>query len=289
MIDPRSSLSENICHRKSATSLDANKDNSKQILSMPTSQKRKMPITSSHQHIRSQDSYATKLNLDDTTNQLNNATIKCSLKEKNPSRASTSSYSVMASRRRQQKQVYTTEHIFSTCPKCHRSKVEESEANSSTSNSTSSRRIHRRSWPLYSHSTSKKMSPPISPSKLGGRQSRSRSPSKKPKLKPCETSFKRPALNMSIDTLPPTRVKKTSLSKSLKRNVRPKNTGDNISTNPFPPIPLTWRRSDRSIWDDSAAQLLDMTTNFLKQMPKVSFIPSPFSWEGISFNTANEI
>ena len=275
MIESRSTQSENVCHIKPATSLDANKDNEKQISSLPTSQKRKLPISLSQQQIRSQDKDTTKANLNNVTNQLNTAMIKCSLKEKTPSNASTSSYSVMAFRRRQQKQVYTTENIFSTCPKCHRSKVEESEAMLSTNNSTSSRRTQRRSWPLYSHSTSKKMSPPISPSKFGARQSRSRSPSKKPKLKPRETSFKRPAPNMSIDNLPSTRIK-TSLSKSLKRNTRPKNPGDNISTNPFPPIPLTWRRSDRSIWDDSAAQLLDMTTNFLKQIPKVSFIPRPF-------------
>ena len=275
MIDSRSPRSGNVCHKKPASSLDSNKDNAKQILSLPTSQKRKLPIISSQQQIRSQDIDATKPSLDDTTNQLNTAMIKCSLKQKTLSRASTSSYSVMASRRRQQKQVYTTENIFSTCPKCHRSKVEESEAISCSNNSTSSRRMQRRSWPLYSHSTSKKMSPPISPSKFGARQSRSRSPSKKPKLKPRETSLKRPAPNMSIDNLPSTRIK-TSLSKSLKRTTRPKNPGDNISTNPFPPIPLTWRRSDRSIWDDSAAQLLDMTSNFLKQIPKVSFISNPF-------------
>ena len=113
MIDPRSPRSGNVCHERPASSLDTNKDNAKQILSLPTLQKRKLPIVSSQQQIRSQDNDPTKPSLDDATNQLNTAMIKCSLREKTPSRASTSSYSVMAFRRRQQKQVYTTENILS--------------------------------------------------------------------------------------------------------------------------------------------------------------------------------
>ena len=267
MIEPQISQSENVSLEKAEPSLDKQEDSLKQILSLPASQKRKLSINLSQNETRSPAN--DNEHIDCSVNQLNTAMKKCSLKEKAPSRSSTSSYSVMVCKRRQQKHVYQTEHMFPTCQKCRGIKTEELGGHSSTNNGTTTRRIQRRSWPLYSHSTSKKLSPPISPLKNVGRQNRSRSPSKRPKLKAQETCIKRPSVSMAVEKLPSTKAK-GSFKKPHKRITGTKQPGDNISNYLFPPMPLTWRRSDRSIWDDSAAHLLDMTSNFLKQIPKVS-------------------
>ena len=267
MIEPQISQSENVSLGKAEPSIDKQDDSLKQILSQPAPQKRKLSINLSQNETRSPIN--DKEYIDCAANQLNTAMKRCSLKEKAPTRSSTSSYSVMVCKRRQQKHVYQTEHIFPTCQKCRGIKTEELSGHASSNNGATPRRIQRRSWPLYSHSTSKKLSPPISPLKNVGRQSRSRSPSKRPKLKGQETCIKKPSMSIAVEKMPSTKAK-GSLKKSHKLIKGTKQPGDNISNYPFPPMPLTWRRSDRSIWDDSAAHLLDMTSNFLKQIPKVS-------------------
>ena len=241
-------------------------DNSVQILSLPTSQARNLPISLSQLEGRSQsnDNFTTHKEIDFATNNLNYSLRKCSIKEKSPHRSSATSYSVMLCKRKQQKHVYNTEHLFPTCQKCHRIKMEESEEKVSTT----TRRMQRRSWPLYSHSTSKKLSPPISPSKNSCRKSRSKSPLKSQNLNPRDSSLNKTPVHKPEENFPLTKLKR-SMKKPRKRHPGNRQPGDNISNNPFPPIPLTWRRPDRSIWEDSAAHLLDMTTSFLKQIPKV--------------------
>ena len=65
----------------------------------------------------------------------------------------------------------------------------------------------------------------------------------------------------------PRKIKRSNFAPRLKHKP-----GDTISNHEFPPMPVAWRKSNRSIWDDSAAHLLDMTMNFLKNIPKVKQI-----------------
>ena len=206
-----------------------------------------------------------------STNALEESFKRCSLEIK-PSCNSETSYSVMHYKRKQQKQIFTTEHLLPTCQKC-RSELEEGQEVQTNSNSRS-RKMQRRSWPLYSHSISKKMSPPISPIKSGQLKSRKGSKSPASPCKDQELKVQIPIVSNSNATKPECKMPLKKLKRNLKRNYNKnrKNlqTGDTISFNPFPPIPITWRSSNRSLWDDSAAHLLDMTTSFLKKIPKVT-------------------
>ena len=90
------------------------------------------------------------------TSSLEDSFERCSLSNKPPLRSSSTSYSVMLHKRRQQKQIFTTEHLFSTCHKC-RSKMEEGHEKPLVNSTTRSRRIQRRSWPIYNPPNSKKL------------------------------------------------------------------------------------------------------------------------------------
>ena len=205
-------------------------------------------------------------------NALENAFKRCSLRNK-PS-SSCTSYSVMVCKRRQQRQVFTTENLLPTCNKC-RSEKEHGSDEIPLGSQTRSRRTQRRSWPIYSHSSSKKLSPPLSPLKRENQKlhKRSKSPASISKESPSKKKYSISRNSAARSFEQDSRLSKQKRNAYTQGNINDKSkaTGDTISFNPFPPIPLTWRRPGRSMWDDSAAHLLDMTVTFLRKLPKVKF------------------
>ena len=213
-------------------------------------------------------------NTDLATEGLTDAFQRCSV-NKTPPRTSTTSYSVMFCKRRQQKQIFTTEHLLPACQKCSLGLDEKQKQKPLPSSGSRSRRIQRRSWPMYNNSTSKKLSPPVSPLKSDHPKKhiaykRPISSSRDRRLKDQGRTHSKSEIKETKNVLisnHPRKIKRSNYAPRLKHKP-----GDTISNHEFPPIPVAWRKSNRSIWDDSAAHLLDMTMNFLKNIPKVKQI-----------------
>ena len=213
-------------------------------------------------------------NTDLATEGLSRAFQKCYV-NKTPPRTSTTSYSVMFCKRRKRKQIFTTEHLLPACQKCSLGLDEEQKQKPLPSSGSRSRRIQRRSWPVYNNSTSKKLSPPVSPLKSDhpkkhiaykGPISSSSDRMLKDQGRTHSKSDIKETKNVLISNHP-RKLKRSNYAPRLKHKP-----GDTISNREFHPIPVAWRNSNRSIWDDSAAHLLEMTMSFLKDIPKVKQI-----------------